>query len=104
MNQRKQKGFTGLELIALILAAIVVLLLILVWSSNRNTLANTCKTNLQTLQTQFDQWVVACQSGDAATQATLITSMNGIISQWNAGSCKEFATLIAQPADCPPTP
>ncbi len=104
MSRSGQKGFTLIEVLILIAVAIAILLAAVWWSSGRVTLANTCQRNLITLQTHYTNWVAACYSGDTVTQGRLVTSMNTIITQWNAGQCAEFGTIPAQPATCPPTP
>ncbi len=102
MNRSNQNGIALLAVIAAILVGIAILLGLLVWSSSQNTLATTCQTNLATLQTQYNNWAAACASGDTITQARLVTSMNAIITAWNAGQCAKFGTLPAQTATCPP--
>ncbi len=101
MNRSRQSGLTLLAVIAMILAGIVLLLGLLVWSSSRTTLATTCETNLVTLQTQYRSWLAACAANDNVSATTLSTQMNTLITQWNAGQCAEFGTLPAQPTTCP---
>ena len=104
MTLRTERGLTLIEVLVAIVAAIAILLGLLFWSSAERTRASRCQNNLGVLQYHYQLWRQACASNDSATQAQQLTAMNTIITQWNAGECKKYGTLPAQPATCPELP
>ena len=101
MYRSRQQGLGLLAIIAAILAGIALLLILLAYSAAQTAKATTCQTNLVTLQTQYQNWLAACKSGDTVSANALSTQMNTLIAQWNAGQCATYATLPAQPTACP---
>ena len=102
MFHHRQSGITLFAVIAAILFGIALLLGILVWSSSETPQTSNCETTLVTLQTQYRDLLAACATKDTVSAIALVTQMNTIITEWNAGQCVEFGTLPTQPAYCPP--
>jgi hypothetical protein len=101
MKKFKQLGLSHLVTIAAILFGLTLPLGLSAWSSNQTAVGANCETNLEVLESKFQEWLMACSAGDSELSKMLSNQTNLVITQWNAGQCTQYGVLTSHPSMCP---